>query len=268
MSAKKNQDNATDETMTRKQRRAAERAARKGGGSSGSSGSTKSSRPSMLVIAGGAIVIAVIAVVGLMLVSGSVGEESSSVTAAEVPPPAEELQVGRSLGDPEAPVKIDVFEDPQCPACGLFTERIEPLLIAGPVTDGEVFLTYRDMAFLGQESFEAAAAMRAAEELDGKFWEYHDVVFANQSGEGAGAFTDSRLADMAELVGIDREAFLAELEDPKYIAAVEAETSEGRALGVSSTPTLIINGELSPGVPDWDELRASINAATEASEAA
>jgi len=189
------------------------------------------------------------------------------VTAADVPPPAEELQQGRSLGDPDAPVKIEVFEDPQCPACGLYNKNVEPLLRAGPITRGEVFLTYRDMAFLGQESFDAAAAMRVAESLDGKFWAYHDVVFHNQDGENQGAFTASRLADMAELVGLDREAFLAELEDPRYIGAVEAETAEARTLGVNSTPTLVINGELRPGVPNWDELSAEIAAAVQAAGA-
>ncbi len=89
------------------------------------------------------------------------------------PRPRPSCAQGRSLGDPDAPVKIEVFEDPQCPACGRYTERIEPLLIAGPVTDGTVFLTYRDFPFLGQESLDAAVAMRVAEDLDGKFWDYH-----------------------------------------------------------------------------------------------
>ena len=137
-----------------------------------------------------------------------------AVAMPEVPAPAAELRVGRSLGDPAAPVKIDVFEDPQCPACGLYTERIEPLLIAGPVTDGQVFLTYRDFPFLGQESLDAAVAMRVAEAMDGKFWDYHALVFHNQDGENQGAFTLDRLADMAELLGLDRETFLAEMEDP------------------------------------------------------
>jgi protein-disulfide isomerase len=156
-------------------------------------------------------------------------------------------------------VRIDVYEDPQCPACGQFTTRIEPLLIAGPVTDGEVFLTYKDMTFLGPESFEAAAAMRVAEELDGKFWEYHHVLFHNQEGENEGAFSTSRLADMAELIGLERDEFLLELEDPRYIEAVQAEFDEARELGINSVPTLVVNGQLLRGVPGWDELRELID---------
>jgi len=191
------------------------------------------------------------------------GHENPALPPVEMPdmaPPPDDLRVGRSLGSPEAPVRIDVYEDPQCPACGLFTSRIEPLLIAGPIADGEVFFTYKDMTFLGPESFEAAAAMRVAEELDGKFWEYHDVLFHNQGAENEGAFSTSRLADMAELIGLDRDEFLAELVDPRYVEAVQAEFDEARELGINSTPTLVVNGGLHPGVPDWDELRELIAA--------
>ena len=175
----------------------------------------------MWLITGAAIAVALLVIVGLVVVSGGFEDDKlPAVSMPEVPAPAAELRVGRSLGDPAAPVKIDVFEDPQCPACGLYTERIEPLLIAGPVTDGQVFLTYRDFPFLGQESLDAAVAMRVAEEMDGKFWDYHALVFHNQEGENQGAFSLDRLADMAELLDLDRETFLAEMEDPVYLQAV------------------------------------------------
>ena len=216
----------------------------------------------MAVITGAAVVIGLIAVVALIAVSGGLGgSEVAAVEKPEVPAPAEELREGRSLGDPDAAVIVDVFEDPQCPACGLFTERIEPLLIAGPVTDGEVFFTYKDMAFLGPESFEAAAAMRVAEAMDGKFWDYHQALFHNQSGENDGAFTLDRLADIAELVGLDRETFLAEMEKPDYRAAVETETEEARTLGINSTPSLIVGGEVIRGVPTWEDLSDLIQSA-------
>ena len=46
--------------------------------------------------------------------------------------------------------------------------------------------------------------MRVAEDLDGKFWDFHQLVFHNQHGENQGAFTRERLADIAELVGLER----------------------------------------------------------------
>ena len=104
--------------------------------------------------------------------------------------------------------------------------------------------------------------MRVAEALGGKFWDYHALVFHNQQGVEQGGFSLARLADMAELVGLDRAAFLAEMWDPTiYQKAVEAEAAEAAALGIDSTPTLVVNGEFIRGIPDWGVLAAAIEAA-------
>jgi len=251
---------ASSQGPSRKDRRAAERSARKSGSPVPST--SQSSGRSMWLITGAAIAIALLVIVGLVVVSGGFEEDQmAAVSKPEVPAPALELRVGRSLGDPQAPVKIDVYEDPQCPACGLFTERIEPLLVAGPVTDGQVFLTYKDLPFIGQESLDAAIAMRVAEEMEGKFWDYHQVVFHNQEGENQGAFTVDRLADMAELLDLDRTAFLEAMKDPAYLEAVQAEAAEGAALQISSTPSVVVNGEVVTGVPEWEALKERIAAA-------
>ncbi len=63
---------------------------------------------------------------------------------------------------------------------------------------------------------------------------------------------------MAVSLGMDRSAFLAALADPTYTGAVTAETAQGAQLGVNSTPTLIIDGQLYPGLPTWDQLNALI----------
>jgi protein-disulfide isomerase len=221
----------------------------------------------MLLVSIGAIAIGLIAVVALVVISGGLGsEEAAAVSEPDAPPPAQELRDGRSLGSADAAVSIEVFEDPQCPACGTFTERIEPLLIAEHVESGTASFTYNDYAFLGDESWDAAVAMRVAEELDGKFWDYHQILFHNQGGENDGGFTRERLADMAEAVGLDRAAFLEEMDDPAYRDAVAADNARGQSMGVDSTPTLFVNGELIRGVPNWEDLDAAIQAAAEAAQ--
>lgn len=97
----------------------------------------------------------------------------------------------------------------------------------------------------------------------------HALVFANQKGENKGALSRDRLAEMAVLAGLDRTAFLALLDDPALIAAVEEETQAGAARGIASTPTLVIGGELAPGVPSWAELDALVTGllAADASDA-
>ncbi|MGZ4158725.1 MAG: DsbA family protein, partial [Bacteroidia bacterium] len=85
-----------------------------------------------------------------------------------------------------------MWEDFQCPACGNFTRQIEPTIVDRYVVPGSVRLTFHDDAFIGQESLDAASAARCAGD-QGKFWPYHDWLFANQNGENEGQFSRDRL---------------------------------------------------------------------------
>jgi len=203
-----------------------------------------------------AIVIGAVAVGVLLISSGLLDQRTSrDLIQPDVARPAD-LVDGRTVGAADAPITIELWEDFQCPACGVFTRSMEPRLIEEYVVPGHVRLVYRDMAFLGQESIDAAVAARAAEQLlgAGGFWRFHDLLFHNQDGENEGGFDRSVLADMAVSLGIDRTAFLAALDDPDLIAAVKAETREGQQAGVSSTPTLDIDGQTVAGMPPWEDL--------------
>jgi len=244
---------------TRRERRAAERAAHK----APTSGPSNSAWRSPIVLMTLAAVLVAIVVVAFLAFSS----QQSGGTAFRTPPaalPSGVIQDGRSLGLAGAPVTVDVYEDPQCPVCGRFTRDLEPLLVASYVRDGTVRLDYHDFVFIGPESLDAAVGMRAADELGGKFWAYHDLVFENQNGENAGSFTRDRLASLAVMAGLDRAAFLAKLDDPGLIAQVKSETAAGQKLGINSTPTLLINGALQAGLPTWAQLSASIDAAATA----
>ena len=254
------------EKQTRKQRRAAERAARKGGTSSapvGSSSRGGGSGPSMLLISIAAIGIGLVAVIALVLVSGGLdGNQVVAISEPDTPAPAAELRQGSTLVAPEASpaVKVEVFEDAQCPHCGTFTERIEPLLIAEHVADGTASYDYRDYIIFGQGSVDAAMGMRAADELANAFWDFQHFVFYNQED---GEFTRSWLADIAEAIGLEREPFLALLDDEDLQADLNADLAAAQAYGVSSTPTVVVNGE-NIGSPTWEELDAAIQEAAAA----
>ncbi len=225
----------------------------------------------MLVISIAAVAIGLVAVVALVLVSGGLGsdEATDTVSQPEAKGPAQELRQGRTLVQPDTipPVVVEAYEDPQCGHCGTFTERIEPLLIAEHVTDGTASFTYKDFIIFSEESLDAAIAMRVAEDMDGKFWDLHQIIFHNQQGVEDGSFSRSRLADMAELVGLDRDEFLSRMDESEFREAVLAERAEGEALGIASTPTVIVNGELLVGVPTWEDLDAAITEAAQAAQA-
>lgn len=208
----------------------------------------------------GALVVGLVLVVGLFIINRPGG--SGAIIAAGGPPAPAALIHGRSVGDPAAPVTIEVWSDFQCPVCDRLATQIEPLLRTTFIPDGTVRLVYRDFAFLGRESTDAAIAARAAEGLNGSFWAYHDLLFANQGArENGGAFSRDRLADIAVAAGLDRAAFSAAMDDPEYTSAVIAETAQGNSLGIQSTPTLLINGAMYSGIPQWSELTSMIEAA-------
>ena len=93
------------------------------------------------------------------------------------------------------------------------------------------------------------------------FWDYHALVFANQHLENQGAFSRGRLADMAEMVGLERDAFLAGLDDPAHRDAVLAESSQAADAGHRQHADAGGQRQLVRGVKDWESLRAIIDAA-------
>ncbi len=162
---------------------------------------------------------------------------------------------GRIIGALAAPVTIEVWSDYQCPACGNFTNVVLPRLLTDFVNRGSVRIVYHDFAFLGAESIDAAVGARIAAAA-GKFEAYHRLVYANQQGENQGGFARPRLEQIAIAAGLDGPTFLRGLDDTATIAAVKAETTRGRGLGVNSTPTLVIAGQMMRGVPAYDSLAA------------
>jgi protein-disulfide isomerase len=210
----------------------------------------------MLLLTIAALAIGAV-IVGVLLVTSGVLNKSQSrdLVQTDIARPADLID-GRAVGVANAPITIELWEDFQCPVCGTLSRSMEPRLIEDYVVPGNLRLVYRDMAFLGPESVDAAVGARAAEQLlgSGGFWRYHDLLFHNQDGENQGGFNRTVLADMAVSLGMDRAAFLAALDDPDLIAAVKAETLQGEQAGVRSTPTLDINGRFVAGLPSYDQL--------------
>ncbi len=180
--------------------------------------------------------------------------------ASAVPTAGAELPSdGPRLGRADATVVIDYWADYQCPFCARFAQTVIPEL-ASRIADGTVALVHRDYAFLGDESVDAAVAVRCAGR-EGKFWVMHDAVYAAQQGENQGAFARTRLAQIAAGVGLDAAAFGACMDDRSALVEVLDDTSAGVRSGIVSTPTIEVNGTRFPGVDDVSKLMATIDAA-------
>jgi protein-disulfide isomerase len=255
--------------MTRRQRRAA---VRRGEARLAATAREGSGRPPWrsptLLVSLAAVVAALVVILAVTAGRSSPSPGSSGPGAAAVPvtPPASPIPAtvprnGRTLGSPTAKVVLDTWEDFQCPGCGNFSRSIAPVIIERYVATGQLRLTFHDYAFIGQESLDAASAARCADR-QGRFWDYQAWLFANQNGENKGWFSRARLAAIGEAVGLDMAAWSTCYDSGAERAAVTAETQSGVSAGITSTPTLILDGtvvDLS-SLSTWDQLFQAIDA--------
>ena len=236
-----------------------------------------------------ALITAAALVVGLVVVVLASGVLSPKATVGSLISPLRPTPTSlvdptnpRAIGQASAPVKVEIWSDFQCPACDTFATTIEPDLISQYVATGKAYVVYRDFAFIDRgaadgESQQAAAAARC---VGDKFWPFHDYLFENQNktGENKGTFSAAFLASVADAVRADRTAYDACMANgaADMVAAVNAETAQGAAAGVSQTPTIALNGKLLPGGaqpmttlgPAIDALIAAASPAPAASPAA
>jgi protein-disulfide isomerase len=188
-----------------------------------------------------------------------------------------------AAGDPNAPVKIIEYSDFQCPYCGKFwKDGTERQIMETYVATGKVYYEYRTAGeFIGGpggESIRSAEAAYCAGDQN-KFWEMHDIIFANQDGENQGAFNDTRLIAFAEKIGLDSAAFKDCFNNNKYAdkarqdgqnaqkditsAPNYAETvAAGQASqGGFSTPSFLVNGRLVVGAVPLSTFQQEIDTA-------
>ena len=160
------------------------------------------------------------------------------------------------LGAPSAPVTIEIFSDFQCPNCRQFATEVVPWMRQSWLADGFVKVVYHDFAARGSESVLAAQAAHCAGD-QGRFWEFHDVLFNAQSGENKGAFSTAKLHDMAQSLGLELASFDKCLDSGKYKTAVETASKAAMDRGFRGTPTYLVNGRETRGAiqtAEWDKL--------------
>jgi protein-disulfide isomerase len=169
-----------------------------------------------------------------------------------------------ALGDPKAPVVIEEFSDFQCPFCKRFHDETFAQLVENYVATGKVYFVYRHFPVVdrndpAQESHAAATAAICAGRQN-HFWDYQDVLFANQNGENIGDFSQRRLEAMAEKIGLDMQAFRACYGSQDARAALAADALLATKNGLTSTPSFLINGKLFLGAQPYEAFQKVIEA--------
>lgn len=166
-----------------------------------------------------------------------------------------------ALGKPDAPVVMLNYAELRCPFCAKFSRDIEPELVKRYVESGVLRIEWRDFPIFGEESIEAAKAGRAAA-AQGKFWEYAGTIYQDAPEKGHPSLPHDKLVDYAKQVGItDIAKFEADMNDPATLEAIRADATEGSQIGVSSTPTFLVNGEPILGAQPLDQFAQTIERA-------
>ncbi len=201
------------------------------------------------------IVVIVLVIAGALLVTFALvlpNLPKSRPAAAGIPlvtAPARTSQAameGNHLGSPDASVKLDVYEDFRCSFCRYYTQNVEPLVIQNYVETGKVYYTYRTFITIDSgdgtdaSSQAANAALCAADQ--GRFWAYHDTLFANQKSEAAALFSDDRLTAMARDLQLDMARFTPCFQGRQHAAEIQGDVAQGRSLNVRGTPSFFVDG--------------------------
>jgi len=152
----------------------------------------------------------------------------------------------RVRGNLNAPVQIIEFSDFQCPFCRRVQPTLQALLAKYP---GQISISFRDFPIIELHPLAHVSAQAAKCAQDkGKFWEYHDLLFAE-----SGRPTREMLGKFAAQLGLEEKAFAACLDGGTHKGAVDRDLEEGLRVGVGSTPAFFINGVFVSGAQPLED---------------
>ncbi len=232
-----------------------------------------------LVVAGMAVIALLVAIFGIpggdeagdTDDTGSAGTTSSTQPSEAAPSDDPLAQLARrdaddpmAKGEVDAPVVLVAYSEFQCPFCGKFARDTAPTLEEKYVADGTLRIEWRDFPYLGPESATAALAGRAAA-AQGRFWEFHDAMYADQLPPNSGQLDEQYVESVADEIGLDVEQFRADMASDETESLVARDFQEGQAIGVTGTPSFLVNGTPVVGAQPIEVFEQAIEEAAAAS---
>jgi protein-disulfide isomerase len=213
-----------------------------------------------------------VAVVAVLLIAGLIGwgvlSSQEDDTSGALATPSVAVDEGTAFAVGTGPVTVDIYEDFMCPICHEFEQQTGPA-IAQMVTDKKVTVRYHPVSILdrasnGTEYSTRSAGAAAAAAVDGKFTEYHEVLFANQPAEGSDGLTDAKLIELGRSVGLG-DSFAEAVTQKTYANWATRTTETFSRRGFDGTPTIVVNGKQVQGpnqsLPTTESLTQAVAAA-------
>ena len=147
------------------------------------------------------------------------------------------------LGDPNAPITLVEFGDYQCHYCNVFFQSIEKDILKNYVDTGKVKIIFKDYNIIGEDSVIASQGAHCAND-QGLFWEYHDILYSNWTGENNGWASPENLAIFAQQIGLNMNKWSECMKKGSHSQIILKSNDDARTLELTGTPAFfIINSE-------------------------
>ena len=210
----------------------------------------------MLIHAPSLAIGAIIASITITLVIFGVNNSSNEIELSIEPTP-EMDQIGPKkitmdtflsngspiLGDPNAPITLVEFGDYQCHYCNVFFQSIEKDIVKNYVDTGKVKIIFKDYNIIGEDSVIASQGAHCAND-QGLFWEYHDILYSNWTGENNGWASPENLAIFAQQIDLNMNKWSECMKKGSHSQIILKSNDDARTLELTGTPAFfIINSE-------------------------
>jgi protein-disulfide isomerase len=210
-------------------------------------------------------IVGISAAIVLVVVLAVALSNRPAAVAVEAPDLPAEWLVGTTMGNPEAPVTIQAWEDFMCPACRQWTATVEPQLIEDYIKPGQVRLEFHQFPLsIHAPGAEMGAMASLCANDQNAFWPYHNRLFPAQD-QGQAGFTIDALVRYADELGLDSRALMDCMSSQKYRSDVTASGNEAISLGLNATPSILVNGTKINNPFDYNEIKVAIDNALAAS---
>lgn len=165
----------------------------------------------------------------------------------------------QAAGPVDAPVGLVVYSDYQCPFCAKWTQSTLPEMMKY-ADSGDLRIEWRDVNMYGEASERASLAAHAAG-LQGKYWEFHDALFPDGEHLSEAELSSEALSGLATDLGLDADRFAADMDSAEVQELIRKMAKEGRDLGVTGTPTFLLDGRPIVGAQPTDVFVDAIESA-------
>jgi len=145
------------------------------------------------------------------------------------------------LGNPDAPVTLVEFGDYQCHFCNVFFHSTEDKILKNYVETGKVRMIFKDYNIIGPDSINASHGAHCAND-QGLFWEYHDILYSNWTGENNGWASSENLVKFAQEIGLDMDEWSECFTNRSYSQTILASNEDAKNLGITGTPAFFVIG--------------------------